>query len=421
MKRIFAFVLLFCLVVSLLSFGAVASAEETSSPYDLAESFINLYQRRDIRSGGENAAAKALSSYLAARGYAVTTPALRYYGEDGSGSKVAYDYSHVIGFSDRGKGETILLGCYYGGFEPTDSYGVGTGASEGLSVGLLSYLADALSSAPCEYDIAIAFWGGLEIAGDFNVEDCGVDLAKIKLYINFDCVAAGDCDYLYADDLPRSHEKYFRSVIEAAGAEIAAPPAYKKVSALAAGSGAYANTHLGLLGVNRYFLNEDIPCASFLGGAWDYDCGLYRYRGKGDIEGTSLDTLPEIDKMNGGKARTEQRLLSVADVVMTGVTGEGLRPALLKAGKETSGADLDSKLAVYLITFISLAALLAFFLFRIFLPGKDRRERVWQDSFEEKKGNADPYEELRSDDPYEEREDPRREEQNGKDDDIFRF
>ena len=433
MKKLVSFALLCALMLFLFLSPAVASAE-TDSPYDLAKHYAETYSRRDVLSGGEGVAAKYLSAYLTARGYAVTTPSLRYYEADDSGKSVSYDYSHVIGFRDNGKGQTILLGAYYGGFEPTDSFGVGDGASVALSVGALLYLADAFSSLSCEYDLAIAFWGGMEVSQDFDVEKCGVSIGDVALYINFDCIAAGENDYLYADDLPRAQEKYFREIIERRGAAISEPPAYKKPTTFIAGSGAYSYTHLGLLGVNRFFMNEDIPCVSFLGGAWEFDCGLYRYAESLEVAGTPRDTLAEIDKANGGKAETEKRLLAVTNVVIEGVTGEGLSEALAKAEKETSGADLDSSLAFYLITFIGIALLIAYYVVLILKQGKDRKQTVWEnpdrpqgsDPFEESRSDTgsrteDPYEELRHDGGVRQPEEKGEEGGPRNDDDIFRF
>ena len=423
MKKLVLIALLCALVLSLFISPAIASAE-SKSPYDLAESFAKSYTRRDVLSGGEGVAAKSLASYLTSLGYAVQTPSVSYTMQKTSGEKVSYEYSHVVGFSDRGKGKTILIGGYYGGFEPTDTYGVGEGASAALTVGALAYLAEAFTDLTCDYDISIAFWGGLEV-GEFDVKKCGVDLDKLALYINLDCIAAGDKDYLYADDLPRAQESYFREIITATGAAIAEPPAYKKATGFVVGEGSYSYTHLGLLGANRFFMNEDIPCVSFLGGAWEYDCGLYRYAGKGEIEGSPLDTFDSLNEMNGGKEATEKRLLAACDVVIRGVTGEGLSEALAKAEKETSGADLDSELAFYLITFIGIAALIAFYVILMVKQGKDRRETVWKESFEAKDRSNDPYEELRSDVPLESPKEPAEKPPEilppKDDDDVFRF
>ncbi|MBO4473028.1 MAG: M28 family peptidase [Clostridia bacterium] len=416
MKRVLGLILLFTVLAALFLSVPVASAD-TAVPYDLAVSYCAMHSRRDILSGGEAAAARTLADRLSARGYTVTTPTDRQVGENDEGKTQSYELTHVIGFKDNGKGRTLLIGTFYGGYEPTDSLGVGDGASAALSVGALLYVADALVSLPLDYDIAIAFWGGIELGTEVNVEKCGLDLSSIALYINFDCIAAGRSDYLYADDLPRAQETYFREIASEQGATFEAAPTYKRPSALSMGEGAYSYLHLGLLGANLSFMNEDIPCVNFTSGAWDYDSGLYRYPGKGDIEGTSLDTIEEIDRLNGGKEATSSRLLAATKVVIAGVKDRRLSAVLDEAAKETSGADLNSDLAYYLISFIGIAALLAFFIFLILRQGKDRRDVVWEPAKSSDR-SADPFEELRSDDARDAGDPPSDSDDDG---DVFRF
>lgn len=419
MKRALLGILLFSLMLSLFLVGNVAAAE-TTAPYDLAASFASTYSRRDILSGGEGAAQKALSEALSARGYAVTEPSFRKVLSSDEGKDVVYEYANVIGFKDNGKGKTLLFGCYYGGYEPTDSLGVGDGASVALGVGTLLYVASALSDLSLDYDVAIAFWGGMELGVDLDLEKCGVDLSKVALYVNFDCVGAGSKDYLYADDVPRTQEKYFLSIAEEQGANLSAAPTYKKPAAFAVGDGAYSYLHLGILGANRCFLNEGVACVNFTSGAWDYESGLYRYPGKGEIEGTSLDTLAEIDKLNGGKESTSARLLAISKVVIAGVTDARLPEILDKAAKERTGADLDSRLAYYLITFIGIAGVFAFFLVLILKQGKDRRDVQWEPIVKPSEKSEDPFEEFRSEGETFSREEKSPEDEKDEDD-IFRF
>jgi len=396
MRRALVLILLFSLLLTCLIAVPVAAAE-TGVPYDLAVSYASMHSRRDILSGGEVAAARTLADRLSGRGYAVTTPSDHTTLNNEEGKSVTYEFTHVIGFKDNGKGRTVLLGCYYGGYEPTDSLGVGDGASAALSVGALLYIADVLVSLPLEYDVEIAFWGGMELGVDFDPEKCGIDMSEIALYINFDCVAAGRTDYLYADDVPRAQERYFREIASEQGATLDAAPTYRRPVAFSTGDGAYSYMHLGLLGANRIFMNADVPCVNFTSGAWEYDSGLYRYPGKGEIEGSSLDTIAEIDRLNGGKEATSSRLVAVTKVVISALSDERLPAVLDEAASEISGADLDSDLAYYLITFIGIAAVLVFLIVLILRQGKDRRDVVWEPLVKPTEKQEEPFEELRSD------------------------
>ena len=433
MKKSILIVLLISLMICTFLCGVGGQAvAESDSPYEIAVKFTALHARRDIESGGEKASAETLKTYLTEKGYAVETLSFREYVEsDTSSVKASYEYLHVIGRKDNGKEKTILIGCYYGGFTPTDSSGVGQGASAALSVGTVLYVADRLATASCPYNIAIAFWGGIELGGSFDATKCGVPLEEIALYINLDDVAAGDRDYVYSDDVPRAQQDYFLGVISDCGADITDAPAYKKESSLSFSSDEhYSFTHLGLLGANRFFLNEGVPCINFVGGAWEHDCGLYRYKGKGEIEGTSLDTIEELDRLNGGKDATANRLSAVAEVVIRGVTDEGVTAVLEEAGGQVSGAALDSSLAYYLITFIGLGLVFAFLLILYIKQGKDRKEVIWDAAFDANQSNDDPFDEFREDggdrgdpsDPYGGNEpfDPPSGSE-GDDDDIFRF
>ena len=425
MKKFLILVLTFSLLISAFLFAGVTAAAEEVSPYQYATAFVQSHARRDILSGGEGAAANTLSSALAAKGYAVTTPSFSYYAEtENDGAKVAYQYKHVIGFKDNGKKKSVVIGAYYGGFEPQDSYGVGNGGTAALSVGTLLYIAEHLASATMNYNLVIAFWGGIEISGNFSVEDCGVKADTVALYVNVDGVAAGTRDYLYADDVPRSQEKFFRKIASKVGANLAEPPVYKKQAALSySDSDPYNYSHIGLLGVNRFFMGEGVPSVNFFGGAWDYDCGFFRYEGKGYIEGTSLDTIAELDTLNGGPKKTEERMLAVANVVITGLTDQQLPSVLDKAAREITGTSINSSLAFYLISFIGTAVLFAAMIIIIVKQGKDRKDNVWQPSVNGAPGE-DPYEEFRGREEGASKENENSEEKddfNDKNDDVFRF
>ncbi|MBO4478851.1 MAG: M28 family peptidase [Clostridia bacterium] len=418
MKKFLLLLLIFSLLISSFAFvGASAVAEETS-PYDYATLYVQAHARRDILSGGEGAAAASLTAALTGFGYEVQNPSFRTYAENAEGSRVAYDYQHVVGYKNNGKDKCVLIGCYYGGYEPVDSFGVGNGGTVALSVGTLLSVASKLVSLPMDYDVAIAFWGGMEVFGDFNVKECGVQKDKIALYVNLDGVAVGDHDYLYADDLPRAHETYFRGVIQEVGANVLSAPVFKKQASLSyGGDDAFTYSHLGLLSTNRFFMAEDIPSVNFVSGAWDYDCGLYRYAGKGDIEGTSLDTIESIDSLNGGPDKTKQRMTAIANVVVRGVTGEGLAPALDKAAKETSSVGLNNSLAFYLVSFIGMALLIFCLIFLYAKQGKDRRDTEWTPNLNGE--NAAPYEEFHGEKGTEEPGDAPSDEDD--EDDVFRF
>ncbi|MBP5404885.1 MAG: hypothetical protein J6Y74_02945 [Clostridia bacterium] len=412
--------LLILLIVSVLFFAVapvgVSSAE--ALPYEYAAAFASLYPTRTLSGDLEQASSAVLVSFLEALGYRVETPTFVHQIEStNTSAKITCHYNHVLGFKDNGKGKTVLIGTYYGCFEPSGGDGVGEGAEAALSVGVLQYVAAALSTLSCDYDIVIAFWGGVALS-DFNVEKCGVDLDTLALYINLDGVAAGSYDYLYCDDVKRAHATYFKGVIEEAKADILDPPAYKRAVTYTFSDGTYLQAHLGILGANHAFLAEDIPCASFVGGAWTYKTGVYRYEGKGDVVGTSEDTFETIDRRNGGKAETEKRLLAVSNVIIKGVTGEGLSAALEKAEKEVSGADLQSPLAYYLILFIGAAVVILLFVLLIVRQGKDRRERVWEDAFRAPEEDApdedSPFEEFEG----EKKQDPPKADD---EDDVFRF
>lgn len=422
MKKFLVFILIFSVLIScLFTIGGAASAEG-ATPYEYAASFASAHARRDILSGGASAAANTLSAALSAKGYQVTTPEFRYYGESSSGSaKVAYTYNHVIGFKDNGKGKCVVIGCYYDGYEPLDTYGVGNGGSVALSVGTLLYVADALVSASVDYNVVVAFWGGLEIADDFSLTGCGFDFDDVALYVNFDSIAAGDNDYLYADDVPRAQGKYFSSIAQEQKSGIFDPPAYKKQASLSYESDdVYTYMHLGLIGLNRAFMSKDVPCVNFVGGAWESDCGLYRYAGKGTIEGTSLDTITDLDALNGGADKTAARLMAVANVVISGVTGEKLSSVLTEAAGETSSKSLNSSLAFYLISFIGTALLFGFLIFLFVKQGKDRREGVWEVSFTARPDD-DPYEEFRDGEAPRSEEGKKPDDDKDDKDDVFRF
>lgn len=412
--------LLVLLIVSVLLFAlapvGVSSAEAT--PYEYAAAFASLYPTRTLSGDMEQASSAVLVSFLEALGYQVETPSFVHQFESANTStKITCHYNHVLGFKDNGKEQTVLLGTYYGTFEPSGNGGVGEGAETALSVGALQYVAAALAAASCDYNIAIAFWGGVTLS-EFNVEKCGVDLDTLALYINLDAVAAGSYDYLYCDDVKRAHATYFKEIIAEAGADVLDPPAYKRAISYAFSDGTYVQAHLGILGANNAFLAEDIPCASFVGGAWTYETGVYRYEGKGDVVGTSEDTFEVIDRRNGGEAETKKRLLAVSDVIIKGVTGEGLSAALDKAEKEVSGADLQSPLAYYLIIFIGASFVILLFVLLIVRQGKDRREQVWEDAFrapeEESSREGSPFGEFEE----EKKEDPPKDDG---EDDVFRF
>jgi len=426
MKKVLVIILLCALLFSFTFVtGAVASSESEVSPYARAVAYANKHPRRDVTSGAESAAAATLSQALTGYGYAVSEFAEEHTVSESSGQKVAYQFKHIFGFKDNGKEQSVLIGCFYGGYEPKDSYGVGKGASIALSVGTLLYIAEALGDNVKDYNIVIVFWGGMEVADTFNVKKCGVDLDKVALYINLDAVGAGDYDYLYADDLPRAQEKYFRSFISEIGASIKKPPVYKRQTMYSISKNdPYSYSHLGLLGVNRFFMGEDIPCVNFVGGSWEHDCGLYRYAGKGDLEGTSIDTFETIDELNGGVAKTEERLYAVGNVVVKGLTDDGLSSMLADAAKETTSMSLDNDLAYYLISFIGIGLLMIVLVILFLKQGKDRREEIWEATLLDARGD-DPYiefHEVRNDDAHDDHgDDDKGDHDDDHDDDIFRF
>ena len=421
MKKALFLILTISLLLSCFLWGGTfaLAEEEAQSPYDIAYSYATEFADRSV-GGAEENAAKSLSSGLSKHGYVVQEYPIDYYKDDSTGVKIHYHYSHVIGFLNNEKSKTVMIGCYYGGYEVNlSSSSASQGASTALSVGAVLYVAEALSKISCDYNIKIALWGGIGTDDELRLKDCGVTADTVDLYVNFDCVAAGDYDYLYADDVPRAQEDYFQTIIAEQKAKVRSAPAYKRTTSLATGSdGAYSNyTHLGLLGANRYFLNSEIPCVSFVGGNWTHDCGLYRYSGKGDIEGTTLDTFKEINSRNGGEEVTARRLKSVADVVIAGVSDSRLGSVLDKAAKQTSGADLHSKLAYYLITFIGLGAVIVVFILLFVLQGKERREVIWDSAFDTEENPQNPFEEIRNGrDPFD-----RNRSKRDDDDDIFRL
>ena len=416
MKKAVVILVLFTFLLTLTLSAGITAAAEVMTPYDRAVAYTTLHARRDILSGGSAAAATSLSTALSSYGYDVSTPEFTYYGETTTGTKISYEYKHVLGYKDKGKGKCVLIGCYYDGYEPQDSYGVGTGASAALSVGTLLYIAEQLAGVSLDYDIAIAFWGGIEIGEDFNASKCGISLDRVALYINLDCIAAGDVDYLYADDVPRAHGKYFRSIIDDLGADIAEPPVYKRQASLSFGENdPYSYTHLGLYSATRFFMGEDIPSLNFLGGAWEVGSGLSRYTGRGDIEGSSLDTIETIDGLNGGADKTAARLLTVANVVITGLSGEGLAEAIAEAEGEVTSASLDNDLAFYLISLIGTAILIGVLIFLFVKQGKDRRETVWEVPHDEYRGPFEEFGGRIDDNSSDDGED------SGSDDDVFRF
>ena len=413
MKKVLLFLFVFAIVFSL-SAIPFASAEVSDPAYDYARAFAAAHPTRDAMSGKEAASVPFLKDNLLALGYTVTTPEYNYVDtdfEDGAQSGRSCTYYHVVGTRDLGKEKTVVIGGYYGGFASQGSSGTGEGAEIAASVGALLSIAEKLKDASLDYNLAIAFWGGASLS-DFREDNCGVPIEKIALYVGLDGVAAGERDYLYCDDVPRSHEKYFRSVASSVRAEIASAPLFKRPVSLYSTRGSLDYVHLGLVGVNRDFMERNISCATFVGGDWESGCGLYRYKGKTEISGTPLDTFEEIDLRNGGKERTAARLSGVANTVARAVSGEGLKSALTSAEKEISGKDLDSELVYALVTLIGGAAAIAFFLVFFFKQGKDRKETVWRDSFEKPQGSSeDPFSDLDS-----------REEKTGDgDDDVFRF
>ena len=423
MKKALLLILTFTLLLSaFLCWGGTfaLAEEETETPYSIAYSYATEFVDRSV-GGAEQKAAQSLSAGLSKHGYVVQEYPIDYYNEDSSGMKIHYHYSHVIGFLNNEKSKTVMIGCYYGGYEinTLSSASASQGASTALSVGALLYVAEKLANLSCDYNIKIALWGGIGTGDELRLKDCGVTPESVDLYINFDNVAAGDYDYLYADDVPRAQEDYFQTIIAEQKANVRSAPAYKRATSLATGnSGAYDSyTHLGILGANRYFLNSEIPCVNFVGGNWSYDCGLYRYAAKGDVEGTSLDTFKEINGRNGGEEVTARRLKAVADVVIAGVSDARLASVLDEAAKETCGADLHSKLAYYLITFIGLGAVIVVFILLFVLQGKERREVIWDKAFDSQETPFDPFEEIHSGkDPYE-----HHQSRHDDDDDIFRL
>ena len=429
MKKALFLILTICsLLSSFLWGGAFALAEgKTESPYEIAYSYATEYADRSV-GGAEQKAAQSLAAGLSKHGYVVQEYPTDYYKEDASGVKIHYHYSHVVGFLNNEKSKTVMIGCYYGGYEVNtlSSSAASQGASTALSVGTVLYVAEALSKLSCDCNIKIALWGGIGTDDELRLKDCGITPDTVDLYINLDCVAAGDYDYLYADDVPRAQEDFFQTVIAEKNVSVRSAPAYKRTTSLATGNGgAYDSyTHLGILGANRYFLNSEIPTVSFVGGNWTYDCGLYRYSEKGDIEGTSLDTFKEINGRNGGEEVTARRVQGVADVIVAGVTDERLIGVLGEAAKETTGADLHSKLAYYLITFIGLGAVILVFILLFVLQGKERREEIWDSAFDSKDAPQDPFEEINSGrdpfvDPYDHHHDRHRSKDD--DDDVFRL
>ena len=408
------------LVLLTLSVPVVATAEVVT-PYQYATDFAGAFPARSVLSGNEMLSSEYLVTFLESVGYVVETPEFTYrYSSSSSSATVTCKYRHVLGFKDNGKGKKVVVGAYYGGFDAEAGLTAGEGAEVALSVGALQYIAAALFADFTEYDLVIAFWGGVSVA-DFNVSKCGVDPSEIALYVNLDGVAAGTYDYYYCDDVPRSHNDYFKGVIESLGANILPPPVFKRTTLLSVAGGSYSTGHLGLFSTNSYFLNEDVPCISFLGGAWTYDAGIYHYEGKGEISGTSLDTFETVNTRNGGREATEKRLLDVSNVIVTALRGEGLSSALDAAAKDLSGADLDSSLAYYLITFIGAGVIIALFVLLILSRGKDRREEVWEaePSSEEVPPQAPPT----AENPFREFESEEKPAQNGRneDDDVFRF
>ncbi|GEM_PF-2544389 len=418
MKKCLSLILLLCFLFFAFSTASFSSAETMTSAYSYAERFAALYPVRTAESGEEGRASSYLSSALSLMGYEVATPSFKYYNASSGASSSAsrlVEYNHVIGIKDFGKEKTVLIGGYYGSFSPSDSGGAGEGAEVALGVGAILSAAEKIALSSPDYNVAVAFWGGLELS-DFDVKKCGVNLKTLALYINVDGVAAGKYDYLFTDDVPRSHDAYFLSVIEKAGAFVKKAPAFKRASSFYAVDGAYSYTHLGLAGANVYFLNEEIPCASFVGGDWEKEAGLYRYADKADVAGTRLDTFTELNARNGGKSETEARLASLSNVIAQAVTGEGLKPALEKSAKDVTGADLNSRLAYLLILLIGGAAVIAFFVVLILKQGKDRKEKIWENSFDTpRESRSDPFSD------FSEEEKKSEEEKSDRDDDVFRF
>ena len=104
------------------------------------------------------------------------------------------------------------------------------------------------------------------------------------------------------------------------------------------------------------------------------------------------------------------------------MSGKGLSAALDRAAKEKSGKDLDSSLALYLITFIGSAILIGLFIFLILKQGKDRKEEVWDKAFNPYEDKpADPFDEFRSEGEPEAPKELPPEEKQEDEDDIFKF
>ena len=86
--------------------------------------------------------------------------------------------------------------------------------------------------------------------------------------------------------------------------------------------------------------------------------------------------------------------MSVANVVINGVTSPEFASVVEKAGKETSALSLDNSLAFYLIACLGTAALIVVLILLYALSGKDRKVTSWEPRLGVN-DESDPYEEFR--------------------------
>lgn len=235
----------------------------------------------------------------------------------------------------------VVIGAHYDSVETNGAEDNGTGVS------LVLELAKRFANIKTRYSLEFCFWDGEEMlgeAGSYLYVNAVPDLQNVVLYVNLDCLGAGDTLYAYGGE-------WINGKLERAwGYNMAMKIAERQGIALHTipdipGDEFRAPTRL-IGSDQRFFVTKGIPYVYFEGNAWVNSAGEaqypngqnpYQYNSNhpaiqdtaGQINHTYHDNLAHLNEVFPGRIRSHLAAFSEIITVMLTELGEN-SPVLYK-------------------------------------------------------------------------------------------
>ncbi len=391
MKRILIVTLILCLTFGVIAVPQKDAAAESSiarvendSLYALYSEFVNSNPNRTSGSTSERAAALWIAETFESYGY---TP---YYSE---GFVKDFHYLYTSEMAQRsGLSQNvvamrpsrsnlsqsriiksrIIIGAHYDnvfGISAGDTAVESHGAYDnGGSVAVLLWLAYQFKDVDLPFDLIFAAFGAEErgaLGSESMVSTMTEDeIENTLLFINLDCIAAGDHLYVYAEDYETVHEEFFLNVSASVGGTLRGAPQNKRLQAFSQ----LANTpysHVGQMSDNSSFQNAGINSVLLMRYQWESDLylGVLESDSHTNVIHTSMDTVADLERMYGKKTVSEN-LNEVAEIVKSAILNDGFLAMAKQAKAERKNyAFFYSKYTAFGATLIAIGiATLAYFL-----------------------------------------------------------